>query len=202
MGTRGTGGRCREAAPGAHVCLAHGKERGAQPADPATRSSPPGLAGGRAPGWPPGDRHEAWNPAGLTRVSAREDSPQPRATHLAHTDPRRDTHAHHTYRLQTYTDHMRAQTHTQDPHTTRTDTDNTQGHMQIHADATCSQRHTTHAGVLIDVPTDTQAWAHRVVQTTYSAQRHANTYIRNTQRQTRDIDRYTNAHRRTQTRAE
>lgn len=69
---------------------------GAQPADPATRSSPPSLGGGRAPGWPPGGRHEAWNPAGLSRASAREGSPHPRATHLAHTDPHRDTHGHHT----------------------------------------------------------------------------------------------------------
>lgn len=141
-GRAGPAGGAERRRPGPTCARPRGEERGAQPADPATRSYPPGLAGGRAPGWPPGDHPQAWNPAGLTRVSAREDSPHPRATHLAHTDPRRDPQAHCTYRLHAYihTDHMRAQTHTRVLHV---QTQTTHRHTyRKHVDAPCSQGHT------------------------------------------------------------
>lgn len=84
VGTRGTGGRCGEAAPGAHVCPARGEERGAQPADghallparPRGRPRPGVAARGPAGGLEPSRVHPS--------VSAGGFATPPRNTPSAH----------------------------------------------------------------------------------------------------------------------
>lgn len=160
VGTRGTGGRCGEAAPGAHVCPARGEERGRSP---RTRPRAPPLPASREAA-PRGGR-----PGAVTRPGTQPGSPECQRGRARH------THAQHTSRTQTrigtHTDTTRS-ANAHGPHAcTDPHTDSTRADTGTHADTCrhymCTRTHATHAGMHIDFPTDTHAWTRTDTQKIY-----------------------------------